>query len=72
MRRAQGRFFSSREIERIKYLLGTTELTLQEIATRMDCAKSSIVAINQNFQIREYRGRRRTWARSTDEGVLQS
>ena len=71
MRRAQGRFFSVQEIERIKYLLGTTELTLQEIATRMDCAKSSIVAINQNFQIREYRGRRRSWVRP-NEGMLQT
>ena len=36
-------------------------MTLQEIAMRMGCAKSSIVAINRMFQIREYRGRRNYW-----------
>jgi hypothetical protein len=61
MRRSQGRPFSTQEIERIKSLLRSTDLTLEEIATRMDCAKSSIVIINQTHQIREYRGRRRYW-----------
>ena len=61
MRRSQGRPFSPEEIARIKFLLGSTELTLEEIAIRMECAKSSVVAINQNFQIRQYRGRRRSW-----------
>ena len=62
MRRSQGRYFSSQEINRIKLLLSSTDMTLQEIAIRMSCAKSSIVAINQNFRIREYRGRRGYWA----------
>jgi hypothetical protein len=61
MRRSQGRPFSTHEIDRIKTLLRSTELTLEEIATRMDCAKSSIVIINQTHHIREYRGRRRNW-----------
>jgi len=61
MRRSQGRYFSDQEINRIKHLLSSTDLSLQDIAIRMDCAKSSIVTINQNFQIREYRGRRRSW-----------
>jgi hypothetical protein len=68
MRRSQGRPFSSHEIERIKSLLKTTDLSLEDIATRMDCAKSSIVIINQNFQIREYRGRRRYWICPVTEG----
>jgi len=62
MRRSQGRYFSPAEIERIKSLLASTDLTLQEIAIRMRCAKSSIVSINQHFQIRDYRGRRNDWA----------
>ena len=66
MRRAQGRYFSEKEIDRIRYLLSSTEMSLQDIATRMDCAKSSIVTINQNFQIREYRGRRSYWVCSQD------
>jgi hypothetical protein len=69
MRRAQGRSFSIQEIDRIKHLLGSTELTLQEIAIRMDCAKSSIVSINQTFRIREYHGRRRHWTSSAPEEV---
>ena len=62
MRRSQGRYFSPEEITRIKLLLHSTDMTLQEIAIRMSCAKSSIVSINRNFHIREYRGRRREWA----------
>ena len=61
MRRSQGRCFSSEEIERIKSLLASTELTLKDIATRMGCAKSSVVSINQHFQIRDYQGRRNEW-----------
>jgi hypothetical protein len=61
MRRSQGRPFSTQEISRIKFLLSTTDLTLEEIAIRMDCAKSSVVAINRAFQIRHYLGRRSSW-----------
>src|SRR5579862_4401120 len=61
MRRSQGRPFSHEEVNRIKFLLNSTDMTLQEIATRMSCAKSSIVSINQTFQIRNYRGRRTYW-----------
>ena len=61
MRRSQGRWFSEEEIKRIKSLLASTDMTLQEIATRMGCAKSSVVTINQTFQIRDYRGRRSYW-----------
>jgi len=61
MRRSQGRPFSEKEVERIKFLLTSTDLTLEEIGTRMECAKSSVVAINQNYQIRQYRGRRSSW-----------
>src|SRR5439155_13866223 len=61
VRRSQGRYFLQEEINRITSLLRSTDMTLQEIATRMDCAKSSIVSINRMFQIREYRGRRNFW-----------
>ena len=43
-------------------LLKSTDMTLQDIAVRMSCSKSSIVSINQTFRIREYHGRRRDWA----------
>jgi hypothetical protein len=67
MRRSQGRPFSHDEISRIKSLLTSTDMTLQEIATRMGCAKSSIVSINQSFQIRDYRGRRTQWVLATTD-----
>ncbi|PYS41321.1 MAG: hypothetical protein DMG14_07630 [Acidobacteria bacterium] len=72
MRRKQGRSFSAEEIERVKYLLSSTELTLQQIAIRMDCSKSSVAIINQNFRIRQYQGRRSGWARVAREDVGQS
>jgi hypothetical protein len=74
MRRSQGRPFLQEEITRIKFLLTSTDMTLQEIATRMGCAKSSIVSINQTFQIREYRGRRTYWVLADNDlsgGTLQ-
>ena len=64
MRRSQGRYFSQEDLNRIVSLLRSTDMTLQEIATRMGCAKSSIVSINRMFQIREYRGRRNYWVLS--------
>jgi hypothetical protein len=69
MRRSQGRPFSASEINRIKFLLSSTEMTLEEIATRMDCAKSSVVSINRNFQIRQYLGRRTSWVSSKDVAI---
>jgi hypothetical protein len=72
MRRSQGRYFSSYETDRIKNLLSGTDLTLQEIATRMSCAKSSIVSINQTFGIREYRGRRSHWVCAVAEDAMDA
>ena len=72
MRRSQGRYFSSYETDRIKNLLSGTDLTLQEIATRMSCAKSSVVAINQTYGIREYRGRRSHWVCAVAESTMDA
>jgi hypothetical protein len=36
-------------------------MTLPEIATRMNCSRSAIAAINQKFQIRDYEGKRSQW-----------
>src|SRR5205823_3807928 len=68
----QGRYFSPQEIDRIKSLLSTTDLALKEIATRMNCAKSSIVSINRNFRIREYGGRRSHWACSPAQDTIDT
>ena len=74
MRRSQGRCFSEEEIKRIRFLLASTDMTMQDIATRMGCAKSSVVNINQTFYIRDYRGRRSCWVMNAfpgDTGKLE-
>jgi transcriptional regulator len=61
MIRSQGRYFTDKQIERIVLLLRETEMTLPEIATRMNCSRSAIAAINQKFQVRDYEGKRSQW-----------
>ena len=61
MIRSQGRYFTEKQIERIVLLLRQTEMTLPEIAARMNCSRSAIAAINQRFQIRDYEGKRSRW-----------
>ena len=70
MRRAKGRAFPPDEVARIGRLLGNTEMTFQEIASRMNCAKSSIVAINQNLGIRNYQGRKSCWIVGSPENAV--
>jgi len=59
--RPVGHFLSECETEKIKHLLASTEMSIQDIATRMSCAKSTIVAINHRCNIRLYHGRRNNW-----------
>jgi hypothetical protein len=59
--RAQGKVLSAYDVSKIKQLLADTELSLQQIGARMDCAKSTIVAINRRYGIRSYNGRRTEW-----------
>jgi hypothetical protein len=66
MLRAQGRYLSEDEIANIKRLLAVTELNFQAIGTRMSCAKSTIIAINQKYGIRSYNGRRNEWVLTLD------
>jgi len=61
MVRSQGRYFSEGELRRIVMLLRSSELSLPEIADRMNCSRSAIAAINRKFQIRLYEGRRSQW-----------
>ena len=61
MARESLRFLSEDEINRIRQLLAATEVSYQDIADRMDCAKSTIVAINRRYSIRSYGGRRSHW-----------
>ena len=62
MERGQGRRFHQEKIDRIKYLLAETDLTIPEIATRMGCSGGPIVSINRRFGIRTYNAKRKQWS----------
>jgi nicotinamidase-related amidase len=63
----QGCPMSEREVLRIISLLKTTELTLVEIATRMCCSHTAIVAVNRKYRVRIYGGLRRRWHRRAEQ-----
>jgi ribosomal protein S13 len=58
---AQGRYFSDEEIRKIVSLLSETEMTIPEIAARMECSRSAVAAINRKWKVRTYNGLRSTW-----------
>ena len=57
----KGCVFSEQEVKRIVQLLSYTEMTLKEIAERMECSKSGVIAINRKFRVRNYAGWRNHW-----------
>jgi len=57
----QGCALTEQEVRRIIQLLISTEMTIGDIAKRMGCSHSVIVAINRKFQVREYAGLRSEW-----------
>jgi len=72
MRRAvarKGCFFSEHQIQRIVQLLETTDMSVAEIAERMCCSSSGIVAVNRRFQVRHYDGWRSHWTVSEKKTV---
>jgi predicted DNA-binding protein YlxM (UPF0122 family) len=42
-------------------LLRESDMTLPEIADRMNCSRSAVASINRKFQIRVYAGKRSQW-----------
>ena len=62
----QGRAFSEQEIERIVRLLSTTEMTIGEIAARMQCSRSAVISINRRCKVRAYNGHKTNWQNATD------
>jgi len=58
----QGHAFSQEEIQRIIWLLSSTEMTIKQIAQRMQCTPSAIISINRKAGIRTYAGKRSSWA----------
>jgi hypothetical protein len=67
MIRSQGRYFTPEELKRILLLLKETDMTLSEIAARMQCSRSAVAAINRKFVVREYEGRRSHWVVTSAE-----
>ena len=65
----QGQTFSEQEVRRIEWFLSSTEMTLNEIATRMSCSHSAVASINRKLQIRDYAGRRSVWQKADAEIV---
>ena len=61
----QGHALNQEEINRIISLLQDTDMTMPEIAARMQCSRSAIVSINRRFRVREYLGLRSRWQNST-------
>ena len=61
MFRSQGRHLDPADLQRIVSLLRNSELTLSEIAARMQCSRSAIASVNQRFQVRNYQGLRSEW-----------
>ena len=61
MIRSQGKYFSEDELKRISMLLRDSDMSLPEIADRMDCSRSAVAVINRKFHIRLYEGRRSQW-----------
>jgi IS30 family transposase len=65
--RRQGKHFSREKVEKIKQLLGQTEMSIGEIAERMGCSSGPILAINRRNEIRLYERKRSSWASSATE-----
>jgi predicted DNA-binding protein YlxM (UPF0122 family) len=57
---------STETIEKVKALLSTTDLSLAEIAERMDCSKAAVASINNKYRIRIYGKKRNRWTLNKD------
>jgi hypothetical protein len=59
--RTKGRHLGEEEIQRVISLLKETDLSLAQIATRMQCSRGVIATINHKYSVRDYGGKRVTW-----------
>jgi hypothetical protein len=48
-------------VQRIVQLLGNSDLSILEIAERMQCSKAAVSAVNRTNRVRCYNGRRNYW-----------
>jgi len=63
---AQGHPLDDFQIHRIVSLLARTDMSLQEIARRMECSHAVVAAINRKYEVRDYGGHRNRWTLTTD------
>jgi hypothetical protein len=68
----KGCFFSERQLQRIVQLLASTDMSVAEIAERMSCSKSGIVAVNRRYEVRRYHGWRNHWTVSDKKSSIET
>jgi predicted DNA-binding protein YlxM (UPF0122 family) len=61
-----GIYLSTQVIERVQVLLATTDLSMAEIAERIDCSRSAVASINRKYGIRVYGKKRNSWTLNKD------
>ena len=66
MVRRKGRHLSELEIKKITRLLAKTDLSMGDIADRMDCTRSAVGTINRKYGIRVYAKKGRHWVLKGD------
>ena len=57
----QGRYLSEDETRKIIALLASTDMTIAEIAARMERSPSAVGSVNRRYRIRDYAGLRGRW-----------
>jgi len=57
----QGHSLSEDETRQIIVLLASTDLTMSEIATRMQRSPSAVASVNRRYRVRNYAGHRGRW-----------
>jgi predicted transcriptional regulator len=57
----QGYLLKDAEVHKMVSLLGSTDMTISEIAERLNCSRSAVSSVNRKFQVRDYRGHRTLW-----------
>ena len=67
----QGHYIPGETIQHVIHLLDSTEMTVGEIAERMLISKSTVIAINRRFDVREYDGLRTRWRNANAPALTQ-
>ena len=49
----QGSVLSEQKVQKIVALLCSTDMTMAQIAARMNCTKSVVVSVNRRFRVRK-------------------